>query len=360
MTRIELRAALRGHGKLPVILDIRDDVDFLLGRESGGSVQANIEACMLVGSDLNFIVGEADYLPASHPLGRKRTPVADSSGRRVVRIEQPTPCGPMLAEEVWEKGQKPARTKMFIEEEADYRKVNALLRALRECRADITANLAAKRREVGESGLFMVFVPQPMEMFYLILHDSMVMHYLDWPDTFRAAMEEVEETSLFIIDCAADAGADMIMFGGAGTEIFSPDMIERHIIIPSAGYVKRCEERKLFSLMHCCGRTKIFLERGWFEQVRPTIFESFTPLPLGDIESPEEAAAQLPAETFFKGGLSLELLLKGTPEDAAEAAEKAVKTFGGRRFILAGTCAVLTGTPLENLQAAAAACGKTY
>ena len=35
------------------------------------------------------------------------------------------------------------------------------------------------------------------------------------------------------------------------------------------------------------------------------------------------------------------------------AVRQAYRDFGGRRFILAGTCAVLTGTPRENLVAAA-------
>lgn len=360
MTRGELRTALAGGAGRPVILDIRDDVDHLLGRATRGSLAAQVEACHLIGSDASVIVGEADYLPPQHPWGRKRSMVRNESGRHVVRIEQPTPLGSLFAEEVHEPGQKPARTRMFLQQEADYAPAIALLRELRTCREAMTAHFAAMRREVGDGGLLTVFVPQPLEMFFLVLHDGMVMHYLDWPDTYAAAMVEVEATAHMVIDCAADAGADMIMFGGAGTEIFSPDMIEQHIVRPGAGYVAHCQERGLYSLMHCCGRTRIFLERGWFDRLRPTIFESFTPEPLGDIASPPAAAARLPEQTFFKGGLSLDRLLRGNPAEAYAAAESALADFGQRRFILAGSCAILTGTPLENLQAVAAAMAAYY
>lgn len=355
MTRPQFRAALATGIGRPVILDIRDDVDILLGRKTNDPIAAQIEACRRIGSDANIIVGEAEYLPAAHPLGRKRTTLVDDPAHTVIRIEQPTPLGPLFGEEIAEPGQKPARTQMFLKEEADYAKAIALMRALRDCRADITARLAAMRREIGDAALFTVFVPQPLEMFFLILHDNMVLHYLDWPDTYQAAMREVEDTAHAVIDCAADADADMIMLGGAGTEIFSPDMIERHIVRPGEGYIRHSRERGLFSLMHCCGRTRVFLERGWFERIRPTIFESFTEAPLGDIASPPEAVRHLPPETFFKGGLSLDLLRRGSPAEAADAARRACALFGSRRFILAGTCAILTGTPLENLQAAAAA-----
>lgn len=170
-------------------------------------------------------------------------------------------------------------------------------------------------------------------------------------------MDEVEETSLTLIECAANAQADMIMFGSPGTEIFSPSMIETHVLSSSERYIQQCQRCGLFSLMHCCGRTRLLLERGVFDRVRPTIFESFTPSPLGDIPSPSAAAHQLPAQVFFKGGLSLDLLWSGTPEDVAEATRQAYADFGDRRFILAGTCAILVGTPRENLLAATETAG---
>jgi uroporphyrinogen-III decarboxylase len=164
-------------------------------------------------------------------------------------------------------------------------------------------------------------------------------------------MREVEKTSLFMIECAARAGADMMFFGSVGTELFNPSIIEEHNLRPARLYAERCKELGLFSLMHSCGRTRIFLERGWFRGFAPTIFESFTSAPLGDIERPREAVDQLHPETFFKGGLSLELVRNGTPEQVREAVGRAYENFGHRKFILAGTCAILTGTPRENLEA---------
>lgn len=356
-TREQMRATLRGQAPdRLVILDIRDNIGFLSGgRLSAPSLADWVKTAHGIGADANVIVGEADYLPATHPLGRRRRVVEDTPARRVVEITQPTPAGDLLAQEAWEPGQKPARTRMFLETEADYERAMALLQALRECRGDIVTHLAGMRREIADGGLFTVFVPQPLEMFFLILHDHMVLHYIDWPETYARAMAEVEKTGHFIIDCAAEAGADMIMFGGAGTEIFSPEMIENHIVAPAADYAEHCRKLGLFSLMHCCGRTRLLLERGWIDRIRPTVFESFTREPLGDIADPAAAAARLPPETFFKGGLDLDRLLCGSQDECTRMTQVALAGFGGRRFILAGTCAVLVGTPRANLLAVTAA-----
>jgi|GEM_PF-5251786 len=342
-----------GAGRL-VVFDLHDDLAFLNGTEGEVGLRAWAETCRGVGSDVNIIVGEANYLPGHHEWGRTRRAIRTEPSM-VTEIVQPTPLGPLTSLECAEPGQKPARTKMFLETETDYDAAIALMRQLRAARKDITAHFAGMRREIGDTGLLSIFVSQPMEMGFFILHGDMVMHFIDWPDTYARAMAEIEETSHCLIDCAADAGADMIVFGGAGTEIFNPAMIENHIIRPSIGYVKHCRERGLFSLMHCCGKTRIFLEHDWFDQLRPTIFESFTESPLGDIDNPAAAAHRLPDEVFFKGGVSLDLLRRGSMQQIQDAVLRVCETLGDRRFILAGTCAVLAGTPRENLQTATGA-----
>ena len=333
--------------------DLIDNVSFLNGRDrvEDPDLTEWVATCHDLGVDANIIRGEAHYLPADHRLGRKYRLLSDDGHRRVTEVRQPTPLGSLTGLTVEAPGQKPARTKMFLEKEEDYEAAIAFLRDLRECGQDIIDHFSAMRQTIGDSGFLSIFVSQPMEMFFFVLHAEMVYHYLDWPHTYRRAMEEVAQTGHFIIDCAAESGADMVIMGGAGTEIFNPEMIRDHIIAPSVEYITHCQQRGLFTLMHCCGQTNIFLENGWFERIKPTVFESFSPRPLGDIDDPVQAAHQLPAATFFKGGLSLDLLRRGTAEQAAEATSKAYHQFGDRRFILAGTCGILTGTPRENILA---------
>lgn len=361
-TRREMAAVLRGGPGRLVMPDLIDNISFLNGRDrvQDPDLTEWIATCHGLGVDVNITRGESHYLPADHPLGRKRRLLSDDGGRRVTEIRQPTPLGPLTALTVEEPGQKPARTKMFLEEKKDYEAAIAFLRALRECGRDIVEHFTAMRKTIGDGGLLSVFVPQPMEMFFLVLHAGMVYHYIDWPDTYQRAMAEVERTGHFIIDCAADAGADMVVIGGAGTEIFNPEMIRDHIVAPSVEYIRHCERRGLFALMHCCGQTNIFLKNDWFQRLKPTIFESFSPRPLGDIDDPARAAHQLPAETFFKGGLSLDQLRRGSAEQAAEATARAYRDFGDRRFILAGTCGILTGTPRENILAVTETADRCY
>ena len=349
-TRDEMRQLVKDGGRGLVMLDIRDDIDFLKGTMAHDDLRAWIEACQDVGTDANLIFGEADYLPANHLWGRKRCSRCEGDNT-ITDILQPTPLKPLHGEEVAEPGQKPARTKMYINAEEDYESFIALMGKWRESRHDITDNLKRQRNVIGDDGFMMVFVSQPIEMYYFILQYEMVMHYLDFPETYARAMAEVEKTAHCIIDCAADAGADMIMFGGAGTEIFNPEMIDSHVVESSKRYAEHCRQRDIFSLMHCCGRTNILLENNCFDRVRPTIFESFTEAPLGDIHSPASAVKRLPKDIFFKGGLSLDVLRRGSPQDVERMVRQAYADFGDHRFILAGTCAVLTGTPRENLLA---------
>lgn len=350
-SRSEMRAILEGSPGRLVMLEMKDNITFLRNGQSNGTLTEFVETCHELGTDASSIIGEAQYLPADHPWGRRRKVILDTPAQRVVEITQPTPQGPLTALEITMPGQKPVRTKMFLEEEADYAAAIALLRELRNCRAEIVAHFTVMRREIGENGFLSIFVPQPLEMFFLILHEYMIYHLLDFPETYRRAMDEVEETSHFIIECAAEAEADMIIFGGAGTEVFNPQMIEEHILRPAIEFNTHAKQLGLFTLMHCCGRTRILLDDHWFDLFCPTIFESFTPFPLGDVKSPQEAARQLPPDTFFKGGVSLDILHRGTPAEVTANVEAAYRAFGDRRFVLAGTCAVLTGTPRENLLA---------
>lgn len=336
-----------------VILDIEDCLGDFNGTGKVGyySLTDWINACQRVGVDANVVVGEASYFPADHPLGWRRELISDDGTVRRFKRIIPSPLRPLEIHYRETDREKYAMTKPALESEEDYQALLAYLGLLRENRAALVQSFRRMRAEIGEGGLLTIFVPAPLEMYYVILQQEMVYHWLDFEETYRRAMKEVEQSGLFLIECAAEAGADMIMFGGAGTEIFSPEMIEEGIIKPETRYAEKCRELGLFSLMHCCGCTQILLDRGWIDEVRPTVFESFTQKPLGNIEDPAAAARCLPKGTFFKGGLNLARLRNGSPEEIAGMTRSALAQFKGRPFILAGTCAVLTGTPEENLKA---------
>jgi uroporphyrinogen-III decarboxylase len=353
-TRREMNDILRGTapGRL-VILDIRDTLAHLNNQpwEGQHTLSEWVDTCNNIGCDTNIIIGEEQYLPPEHPLGRKKEIVSEEPSRLKFRTTVPTPVKDLFIEEIIDKEGKPTRGKMAIESEDDYEAGISLLKGIRNCRDAIVDNFKSFRSEIGEKGLLTIFICTPIEMFFLILHEQMVYHLIDFPQTYKIAMDEVERTSHFIIDCAADAGADMIMLGGPGTEIFNPKMIRENIIRPSVDLVRHCRERGILSLYHCCGKTKILLDNNWMDEICPDVFESFSPIPLGDIDDVAEAAHHLPDQTFFKGGLSLDRLLQGTPEEIAGMTKRAYEIFGDRKFIIAGTCMILTGTPRENLEA---------
>jgi uroporphyrinogen-III decarboxylase len=350
--RFEMREILNGtiKGNL-VILDIEDLVHQFnaTGRVGYYTIDDWVGACHEIGTDTNIIIGEKEYFPESHPLGFQRKIMSAHKHRRDFKRIIPSPLRPLEMHFRETDREKFSFTKVALETEEDFDALIAYLRLLRNSGEEMIRSLGQIRKTIGDRGFLTVFVSQPMEMYYVILQEQMVNYYLMMPEKYREAMEEVEKTSHFIIDCAAEADADMIMFGGAGTEIFDPEMIEHYIIEPSKGYVRHCEEKGLFSLMHCCGHTRILLDNKWFDDLRPTIFESFTKAPLGNIDDPVSAVRMLPDEIFFKGGLHLQDLLLGSPAEVGDMTHRAYRSFGNRRYILAGTCLILTGTSRENL-----------
>ena len=340
-----------------VVLDIMDCIGAFNGTGRIGyySWRDWLEACRAIGSDANVIVGEKEYFPSGHPLSPMHVPISDDTAQRRYYLEYRSSAGRVSVEYSEADNRKRSIVNNPLAEERDFDALIGYLRLLRSSRDAVVASLAQTRAEIGELGLMTVFVSAPMEMYYVLTHGDMVLGFVDYPDKYAEAMAEVEQTSRSLIRCAAEAGADMIMFGGAGTEIFSPTMIDEHVVAPEVGYANLCRESGLFSLMHCCGRTRILQEHNAIGQVRPTVFESFTSAPLGDIVDPVQAARELPRDVLFKGGLSLDTLLRGSADEVAEATRQALADFGSRPFILSGTCSVLTGTPRGNLLAVTAA-----
>lgn len=62
MNRGQLRTALATGNGLPVILDIRDDVDVLLGRQTDTPIDAQIETCRRIGSRRFILAGTCAIL----------------------------------------------------------------------------------------------------------------------------------------------------------------------------------------------------------------------------------------------------------------------------------------------------------
>ena len=336
-----------------VILDIQDTIHQFNGTWKVGhySIDDWVMACHEIGTDTNIIIGEKEYFPENHPLGFKKEIISATKTERSFKRVIPSPLKPLEMHFRESNDQKYSFTKGAIEKEEDFDALIAYLRLLRNSGDELVKSFRTIRDKIGDRGLLTIFVSQPMEMYYVILHDEMASNYFLLPEKYFEAMTEVEKTSHFIIDCAAEADADVIMFGGAGTEVFDPEMIASHIVEPSKGYALRCREKGLFSLMHCCGHTRIFLENDWFQELTPTVFESFTKAPLGNIDDPVKAVKALSEKTFFKGGIILEQLLNGSPAEVMEMTHKAYQSFGDRKFILAGSCLILTGTSRENLEA---------
>ena len=84
--------------------------------------------------------------------------------------------------------------------------------------------------------------------------------------------------------------------------------------------------------------------------VNPDIYESLSGPPVGEIEDMRAYRKKIDKTICTRGNIDLGVLHNGTPEDIETQVKKTLEDMKGFKHIVAGTCAVTIGTPLENIR----------
>ena len=300
------------------------------------------------------------YDPALH--WREETLSEDERGL-LKRKTLATPWGPwrIVYHELY--ASSPEQTEFPLQGPGDFEVLLWYAERIRGCGRGLAEYVAGVRQAVAERGLICLRLGYPHELLsysipYLLSPISLtdrIYYYYDYPDLYRQAMEAVHRTGQWLVETAAAAGCDGFFLGSFGTEVFSPQLFSEAILPYGRDMCRWIREQGAFSLYHACGHNRVWLEKGYLNQVRPDILEGFAPPPAGTVDDLAGARRVTDPAICTRGNLDIELLRNGTPGAVEEATRRVLEATRGYRHIVGGACTALYGTPVENLQAMARA-----
>ena len=93
------------------------------------------------------------------------------------------------------------------------------------------------------------------------------------------------------------------------------------------------------------------MEKGYYNRLKPDIFETLSEPPVGNLPSLRWGREQLDPEIITKGNISLDILLNGTPQQVREKVRYVKESTRGYRHIIGLSDNILDHTPCENLKA---------
>jgi hypothetical protein len=305
----------------------------------------------------SIILGEKEWLPEDHHLSLAPRLVSERQGDRRYRSSVMTPDGILELELAESEGQSITVARGPLDSAEGLRRLTWYVRELRANLEAVRARVQAERTALGEDCLITFFLPQPYELWCIESREAAFLLELDYPQEFGELQKEILLTALAVIPVAHAAGADLFLFGTVGTELYSPDIYERHILPSSLRYAEAVRDAGSFSSFHLCGRAQTFIDLGGFDRIPVDIAEGLALPPVGDVRSLREARERLPPDMIIRGSIDLDFLLKATPEQVFAKALMQRAAMGDHRYLLSGACDLLYGTPAENIHALVRACG---
>lgn len=269
--------------------------------------------------------------------------------RQIIETWTETPYGKLLSigETTLEgvhRYRKPA-----IEDEDDYRKYIWMVKQERlldkDQSIDEGRNLLACVRDMGMTGTWWA----PPEIAGLPFENAFY-HMMDYPDTYREAIQVRFETDLSKLETLKRMGFDFLFYIVPGTEIYSPAIFEEFVLPYTEIIFKHWRSLGGFIVWHSCGHVTEFIRRGYYERFMPEIFETLSERPEGDLVSLKWARERLNPRIATKGNIRLPLIRDGKEEELRAQVVRVLKETKGYRHIVGGSDNIMQGTPVENFR----------
>lgn len=206
---------------------------------------------------------------------------------------------------------------------------------------------------IADAGLIPgAIVLTAFEVYYLIDYADMPLAYMDWSERYLESVRRVHAANLKAMAALRGAGFEFFGTGSAGLELLSPRIFEEAIVPFQRDFNDSVHRLDGAVSYHICGHSRRLIEDGIIDAIRPTIFETLSPPPCGNIDNLAASATRISPDIITKGNLPLELLRNGTPEQIAEAVAAIRRDTAGRRHIIGQADAtILAGTPTRNIEA---------
>lgn len=293
-----------------------------------------------------FMMG-LPFVGANSPIVTRHTKETLDDGHRV-RAEIETPYGNLTHVEIKQKTSHVE--KEWLETEEDYKK--AIWITEQSMQYDKAKTIQAGQhlcKAVGDKGIVGTFSGPPLINFRN--RPDMFYHMLDYESYFNELHRLTYEQYYIQLPIIREAGMDFLFYCINGTEWISPEFFENYVLENTLKIFKRWRELGGFIMLHCCGKPKAFIERGYYNQIKPEIMETFSEPPEGDVPSLQWARERLDRDIITMGNLPLGVLRDGTEKQIRDGVRRIDEQTRNYRHIFGLGDAVLEGTPWNNMVA---------
>jgi hypothetical protein len=310
----------------------------------GHGLSQQMAMAKLCGYDPLFLCGAPFVMTTEQDV---TTTERMENGRHVVETRTETPFGWLVSiveKDTWRI------VKPEVQTEDDYPKALWLL----EERSKIDVDESVRRgREllsvVGDKGMVGNWWTQPT--LYGVHQEERYYHLADYPQQTHKMLDLMHRLQLAQLAPMRKMGFDYLFYCVDGTEWISPGYFEEITMPYAREMVTTWQALGGFVVWHSCGHVARLVERGYYNELLPDIFETMSEQPYGNLPSLRWGREQLDPRIATKGNIDLHLLQNG-PEEEIRAEVRRVKSeTTGYRHIIGASDDVLHGTPLGSLRA---------
>jgi len=190
----------------------------------------------------------------------------------------------------------------------------------------------------------------PFELSFLA-YPHIITLYLDNRERHHELMELQMELISLILDVTAKAGFDGYHTAGPPIELIGDKLYDE----VATSYLERireiAHEKGMWFSFHNCGHIRRLLEKGTYNRVMPDMFETLAPPPMGELDDLRWAREKFDSAICTRGNFDLEFLKTGDPRDISARSAEILRETSGYRHIVGTADEILSGTPVENVQA---------
>jgi len=276
-------------------------------------------------------------------LPKTKSETVDGRRRAESRIE--TPYGDLVS--ITEHSVSQHIAKPWLDSKDDYQKVIWLTRQ----QMDYDEDLAIKdgeniRKGMGDRGVLGTWFGPPIVN--MQNREEIYYHMVDWPEVFDELHEVTSELAFKKIETLSKAGFDYLFYCVSGTEWISPDFFRKYIKENTQKILDYWRNQGGFTMLHSCGHLRIFVNEGFYNELKPEILETMSVPPVGDLPSLKWGRERLDPDIITKGNVPLNVMLQGTEEEVRSEVRQVKEETQGYRHIIGLSDDILHNTPLPN------------
>jgi MtaA/CmuA family methyltransferase len=205
-------------------------------------------------------------------------------------------------------------------------------------------SVATMAAEFGETHSVLGWVEGPMAEYADLRGVSeTMMDLVDKPEAFMEAGEMIVQNAILFAAAQIQAGADMVGVGDAAASLIGPALYEQYVLPLEKKLVDGIHKAGATMKLHICGNITDIIK--YMAQSGADIID------VDWMVSLEQARRDVGPDITLCGNFDpAGVLLRGTPEEVAQAARECIRE-ADENFILMPGCEVPPATPEENIRA---------